>query len=185
MPFLFGLETLAIIGLKAVFGKAVVGAAVKTGVGVAGKALLVHDAARVVGHISDAATAVDAVSTAADAADTTATFTSVAGPVGDCGGTLPLDLTGANLPTDVVGTPPGLIIDPSPGVGDCGSGITQTAALTPDGYDVQGVDADRNIHGNDPTNNVHGNPPTDVQGNPTDRGIHGGRPGDVYGPHFK
>lgn len=78
MPFLFGLETVAIIGLKALFGKAVVGAAVKTGVGVAGKALLVHDAVRVIGHVADAATVVDAASTAADVADTASTVANAA-----------------------------------------------------------------------------------------------------------
>ncbi len=162
--------------IAAAFGKAAVGAAVKTGVAVAGKAWVAHDVVSAISHVSDAASAVDAASTAADVADTTAAFTSVAGPVGDCGGILPVDIT-TTLPTDIPTTPDGVIID-------CGTGITPDGTATAATFTTDGVDADKTVHGTDPRNNIHGNPPVDGQGNPIDRGIHGGQPGDVHGPHF-
>jgi hypothetical protein len=119
--------------IAAAFGKAAVGAAVKTGVAVAGKAWVAHDVVSAISHVSDAASAVDAASTAADVADTTAAFTSVAGPVGDCGGILPVDIT-TTLPTDIPTTPDGVIID-------CGTGITPDGTATAATFTTDGVDA--------------------------------------------
>ena len=48
------LETLAVMGLKALFGKVVVGGAVKATVGVAAKGLIVHDVAQAVDALSNA-----------------------------------------------------------------------------------------------------------------------------------
>jgi hypothetical protein len=70
------------------FGKAAVGAVIKTGAVAAGKALIVHDAVQVIGHVADAldtANTVSATASFADAGDA-ATAGSVITSADDVGG---------------------------------------------------------------------------------------------------
>lgn len=203
MPFLFGLETLAIVALKAAFGKAavgavaktVVGAAIKTGVGVAAKAAVVHDVVQVFDAVSDASTAVDVASTASNISDTSdAVLTCTPSPddviVGDCGGVAGAGAVVATVPL-AIPDPTGVIIDPVDPTGPIGgSGETEIPVHFVGGDSVialghTGVDADIDIHGNNPENDVQGNRPSDIHGNNPKNNVHGNGPGNVYGPWFK